>query len=83
MLAQKLLDNEMKKDMNNKSASVVYHLPGTIFFKDFQNGKWVKTPVDDILSNSSRNIAKYGYAMASFIHRILQTLQMERQCQPI
>jgi peptidoglycan/xylan/chitin deacetylase (PgdA/CDA1 family) len=63
MLAQKLLDNEMKKDMNNKPASVVYHLPGTIFFKDFQNGKWVKTPVDDILSNSSRNIAKYGYAI--------------------
>jgi len=49
--------------MTSRIASVVYHLPGTIFFKDFQNGKWVKTPVDDILSNSSRNIAKFGYAI--------------------
>lgn len=63
ILSQKLLDNENKKDMNITTASVVYHLPGTIFFKDFQKGKWIKTPVDEIVSNSSRNIAKYGYAI--------------------
>ena len=63
ILSQKLLDNKNKKDMTSRTAYVVYHLPGTIFFKDFQNGKWVKTPVDDILSNSSRNIAKFGYAI--------------------
>jgi peptidoglycan/xylan/chitin deacetylase (PgdA/CDA1 family) len=63
ILSERLLDNEKNNDTNNKTASVVYHLPATIFFKDFQNGKWVKTPVDDILSNSSRNIAKYGYAI--------------------
>jgi hypothetical protein len=44
--------------------TVVYHLSWTIFFKDFQNGKWVKTPpLVDIFGNASRNIAKHGYAI--------------------
>jgi peptidoglycan/xylan/chitin deacetylase (PgdA/CDA1 family) len=64
MPPQKLLNSKENNVINNnKTASVVYHLPGTIFFKDFQNGKWVKTPLVDILGNSSRNIAKYGYAI--------------------
>ncbi len=60
--SQKLLDSNKKNVINNMT-TVVYHLPGTIFFKDFQNGKWVKTPLVDILGNASRNIAKYGYAI--------------------
>ncbi|HEY7079656.1 MAG TPA: hypothetical protein VH500_08145 [Nitrososphaeraceae archaeon] len=67
MPTQKLLNskenNVINNNVNNKTTSVVYHLPGTIFFKDFQNGKWVKTPLVDILGNSSSNIAKYGYAV--------------------
>ena len=61
--AQKLLYGNEKNVVNNKTISVVYHLPGTIFFKDFQNGKWVKTPLVDIFGNASKNIAKYGYAI--------------------
>lgn len=46
-----------------KSTTIVYHLPSTIFFKDFENGKWVKTPLNDIMGNVTRNIRIYGYAV--------------------
>ncbi|HET7344344.1 MAG TPA: polysaccharide deacetylase family protein [Nitrososphaeraceae archaeon] len=59
----KLNDGNEKKIPNGITASKIYHLPGTIFFKDFENGKWVKTPLVDILGNASRNIARYGYAV--------------------
>ena len=45
------------------TAPVIYHLPGTIFFEYFKNGKWIQTPLVDIVGNASRNIAKYGYAI--------------------
>jgi len=46
----------------NKSTTI-YHLPATIFFKSFDNNKWVKTPLKDIIGNVSRNIARYGYGV--------------------
>jgi hypothetical protein len=41
----------------------IYHIPATVFFKDFQKGQWVKTPIDEILKDITKNIAKYGYAV--------------------
>jgi hypothetical protein len=41
----------------------IYHIPATVFFKDFQKGQWVKTPIDEILKDTTKNIAKYGYAV--------------------
>lgn len=43
--------------------ALIYHLPSTIFFKYFKNGKWVGTPLKDIIGNVTTNIAKYGYAV--------------------
>jgi peptidoglycan/xylan/chitin deacetylase (PgdA/CDA1 family) len=55
------------KDHNNKTSQTsnqtVYHIPATIFFKDYENGKWVGTPLKDIIGNITKNIAKYGYAV--------------------
>jgi peptidoglycan/xylan/chitin deacetylase (PgdA/CDA1 family) len=52
---------------NNKGrineSTTIYHLPATIFFKDFQDNKWVKIPLKDIIGNVTRNIAIYGYAV--------------------
>ena len=41
----------------------MYHLPATIFFKDYEKGKWIKTPNDEIISNSTKNIENYGYSI--------------------
>jgi peptidoglycan/xylan/chitin deacetylase (PgdA/CDA1 family) len=52
---------------NNKGrineSTTIYHLPATIFFKDFQDNKWVKIPLKDIIGNVTRNIGVYGYAV--------------------
>jgi peptidoglycan/xylan/chitin deacetylase (PgdA/CDA1 family) len=55
------------KDNNNKTSQtsyqVVYHIPATIFFKVYEDGKWVRTPLKDIIGNTTKNIANYGYAV--------------------
>ena len=62
----------------NKSATI-YHLPATIFFKDFENNKWVKTRLKDIIGNVTRNIARYGYGVnLYFTLKILQNLSMQQ-----
>ena len=52
---------------NNKgpinNSATIYHLPATIFFKFFDDTKWVKTPLKDIIGNVTRNIARYGYGV--------------------
>jgi hypothetical protein len=53
------LSNELQIINNTK----IYHIPATVFFKDFQKGQWVKTPIDEILKDITKNIAKYGYAV--------------------
>ncbi len=59
----KFYDGNEKNVPSGMTAPVIYHLPGTIFFKYFKNGKWIQTPLVDIVGNASRNIAKYGYAI--------------------
>ena len=59
---QQQLNHDNNKGPINKSATI-YHLPATIFFKDFENNKWVKTPLKDIIGNVTRNIARYGYGV--------------------
>jgi peptidoglycan/xylan/chitin deacetylase (PgdA/CDA1 family) len=53
------LSNRLQIINNTK----IYHIPATVFFKDFQKGQWVKTPIDEILKDITKNIAKYGYAV--------------------
>ena len=48
---------------NNETKQVVYHLPTTITYHDFRNGKWIKIPLREILGAVDTNIAKYGYAV--------------------
>lgn len=55
--------NHNNNTSKTRSTSMIYHLPSTIFFKDFENGKWVKTPLNDIMGNVTRNIKTYGYAV--------------------
>ena len=52
----------MMANKKGKNLSV-YHLPATIFFKDYEKGEWIKIPNDEIISNSTRNIEKYGYSI--------------------
>jgi len=48
---------------NNITSQVIYHLPAMTVFKDYINGKWIKTPIKNILDKVVQNIAKYGYAV--------------------
>ena len=48
---------------NNKIKPAAYHLPATISYKDFVNGKGIKVPVEKIQSDVTKNIARFGYAV--------------------
>lgn len=48
---------------DDATKQLIYHLPATIAFKAYINGKWIKTPIKNILGNVTQNIAKYGYAV--------------------
>jgi peptidoglycan/xylan/chitin deacetylase (PgdA/CDA1 family)/3D (Asp-Asp-Asp) domain-containing protein len=69
---EKFFDNEKSvfigdgRIHNNEINQTVYHLPATIAFKDYEHGRWVKTPIIKILSAVYGNISKYGYAIIVF-----------------
>jgi peptidoglycan/xylan/chitin deacetylase (PgdA/CDA1 family) len=44
----------------------VYFLPGMVQFKDYVNGSIVKVPLDRILSQVSKNMGEFGYAVIVF-----------------
>jgi hypothetical protein len=57
------LDNKLSTESAIKN-NIIYHIPATIFFKDFNKGLgWSKTPIDEIFKNATNNIEKYGYAV--------------------
>jgi 3D (Asp-Asp-Asp) domain-containing protein/peptidoglycan/xylan/chitin deacetylase (PgdA/CDA1 family) len=51
------------KSHNNETKQTVYHLPGTISYKYYQNGKWIKNPLKMILATVDNIMAKYGYVI--------------------
>ena len=53
--------NELMENQKGHNQSI-YHLPATIFFKDYEKGKWIKIPNNEIIANSTKNIEKYGYS---------------------
>ena len=60
---KEIVHNDLYDGSKIKNKSKIYHIPGTIFFKDFQHGQWIKTPITEIIKNVFENIAKYGYAV--------------------
>jgi peptidoglycan/xylan/chitin deacetylase (PgdA/CDA1 family) len=54
--------NELMENQKGHNQSV-YHLLATIFFKDYEKGKWIKIPNNEIIANSTKNIEKYGYSI--------------------
>jgi peptidoglycan/xylan/chitin deacetylase (PgdA/CDA1 family) len=42
------------------------HIPGTTQFKEYENGKSVKVPVEDILKDIQNNLLEYGYSIIVF-----------------
>ena len=48
---------------SSSNHSLVFHLPETTSFKNYDQGKWIKNPVNSIISNVTGNINKYGYAV--------------------
>ena len=61
----KNLENSSSEFVENQKEQnqPIYHLPATIFFKDYEKGKWIKIPDDEIIANSTRIIEKYGYSV--------------------
>jgi peptidoglycan/xylan/chitin deacetylase (PgdA/CDA1 family) len=52
------------KDYYNETLNHrIYHLPATVSFKDYENGKWIKNSNENIINNATNNIDKYGYAI--------------------
>ena len=48
---------------NNKNDSIIYHIPATVFFHDYEKGEWLKIPNIEIISNVTKNIENNGYAV--------------------
>jgi len=54
---------EEKAHSNDRINQTIYHIPGTIPFKQYLNGTWVKTPMSKILNDLSYDIKSLGYAV--------------------
>ena len=52
-----------KNHKNNSLNGIIYHVPGTIGYKDYINNSWSKTPLITIDQVVLSNIEKYGYAV--------------------
>jgi hypothetical protein len=52
-----------KANQNGTLHQQIFHLPSTISFKVFENGKWIKNSIKDIVNNATDGIDKYGYAV--------------------
>ena len=48
---------------NNSINKTIYHIPGTIGYKEYLNNSWFKTPLSVINNTVFSNIEKYGYAV--------------------
>jgi peptidoglycan/xylan/chitin deacetylase (PgdA/CDA1 family)/3D (Asp-Asp-Asp) domain-containing protein len=48
---------------NNTGNQTIFHIPGTITFKQYLHGIWVKTPIWNILNALSYDIEHHGYAV--------------------
>jgi hypothetical protein len=48
---------------NNSINNTIYHIPGTIGYKEYLNNSWFKTPLGVINNTVFSNIEKYGYAV--------------------
>jgi peptidoglycan/xylan/chitin deacetylase (PgdA/CDA1 family) len=51
---------------SSSSNSTINRLPAWTFFKEYDNGIWVKNPLESILGNISDSIQEYGYAVIGF-----------------
>ncbi|MPZ06724.1 MAG: hypothetical protein GEU26_09990 [Nitrososphaeraceae archaeon] len=54
----------------------VYHLPGMVVvqFKEYEDGSTIKVPTDRIITEVSKNTAKFGYSIIVFQpHDLVQT----------
>jgi hypothetical protein len=52
-----------KVQENGSLREQIFHVPATISFKDYNNGKWIKNSIQNILNNVTSSINKYGYAV--------------------
>jgi hypothetical protein len=48
---------------NDSLHQQIYHLPATVYLKDYDNGKWIKNSIENIVINATNSIDKYGYAI--------------------
>jgi hypothetical protein len=52
-----------KVQENNSLDQQIYHLPATVLFKDYDEGKWIKNSIENIVNNATISIDKYGYGV--------------------
>jgi 3D (Asp-Asp-Asp) domain-containing protein len=60
--ASNILINQ-SNGVSSSSSSSIFHLPETSSFKNYEQGKWIKNPINSIIGNVTDNINKYGYAV--------------------
>lgn len=58
--------NDTKNRSSPEASSTIYHVPGMLAYTDYQNGKLVKVPMNEILSAIDDNIQQYGYSVIVF-----------------
>ena len=57
------INQSNRASSSSSNHSLVFHMPETTSFKNYDKGKWIKNPVNSIISNVTDNINKYGYAV--------------------
>jgi peptidoglycan/xylan/chitin deacetylase (PgdA/CDA1 family) len=66
-LAQDLDDVSERVNNNISFAdSLPFHVPGLVFYKEYENGRPIKNPVSNIMDSVDDNIGKYGYSVIVF-----------------
>ncbi|MGN6346662.1 MAG: polysaccharide deacetylase family protein [Candidatus Nitrosocosmicus sp.] len=58
-----LLISNGNTNENNITINKVYHIPGSIGYKNFLNGTWIKNPLGNITNNISEDIDSKGYSV--------------------
>jgi peptidoglycan/xylan/chitin deacetylase (PgdA/CDA1 family) len=58
-----IFNTTAKVQENDSLRQQIFHLPITVSFKDYDNGKWIKNSIENIVNNATNSIDKYGYAI--------------------
>jgi peptidoglycan/xylan/chitin deacetylase (PgdA/CDA1 family)/3D (Asp-Asp-Asp) domain-containing protein len=55
--------SNMTTDKQQQQQPSVFHVPESVSFEDYKDGKWIKNSINSLIGNVTNYINKYGYAV--------------------